>query len=134
MEISSEAAYAQATAEQKAKTIEETLSHFGIPAKVIDTKAGPTITQFAVEPGFIERKGLDGTMLRRKVPVNRILALSNDLALALAMESWRRDGATSLRPSLINSSSLGCSYASILAAPAPPASAEVPMVDGRSPV
>lgn len=89
LEISSEAAYAQATAEQKAKTIEETLSQFGIPAKVIDKKAGPTITQFAVEPGFIERKGLDGTMLRRKVPVNRILALSNDLALALAASPIR---------------------------------------------
>ncbi|MBI4674757.1 MAG: DNA translocase FtsK 4TM domain-containing protein [Chloroflexi bacterium] len=84
LEISSEAAYAQASAEQKAKTIEETLSHFGIPAKVIGSKAGPTITQFAVEPGFIERRGLDGTIQRRKVPVNRILALSNDLALALA--------------------------------------------------
>lgn len=89
LEISSEAAFAQATAAQKAKIIEETLSHFGIPAKVIDTKAGPTITQFAVEPGFIERKGLDGSMLRRKVPVNRILALSNDLALALAASPIR---------------------------------------------
>lgn len=89
LDTSSEAAYAQATAEQKAKIIEETLSHFGIPAKVIDTKAGPTITQFAVEPGFIERKGLDGSMLRRKVPVNRILALSNDLALALAASPIR---------------------------------------------
>src|SRR5581483_6243310 len=81
LEASSEAAYAQASAEQKARMIEETLSHFGIPAKVIDTKAGPTITQFAVEPGFIERRGLDGQIQRRKVPVNRILALSNDLAL-----------------------------------------------------
>lgn len=89
LDISSEAAYAQATAEQKAKTIEETLSHFGIPAKVIDKKAGPTITQFAVEPGFIERKGLDGQVLRRKVAVNRILALSNDLALALAASPIR---------------------------------------------
>lgn len=89
LEISSEAAYAQATAEQKAKTIEETLSQFGIPAKVIDKKAGPTITQFAVEPGFVERKGLDGEILRRKVPVNRILALSNDLALALAASPIR---------------------------------------------
>src|SRR5581483_7926202 len=60
LEISSEAAYAQASASQKAKTIEETLSQFGIPAKVIDTKAGPTITQFAIEPGFVERKGMDG--------------------------------------------------------------------------
>lgn len=89
LEISSEAAYAQATADQKAKTIEETLSQFGIPAKVIDKKAGPTITQFALEPGFIERKGLDGVVQRRKVPVNRILALSNDLALALAASPIR---------------------------------------------
>lgn len=89
LESSSEAAYAQATADQKAKTIEETLSHFGIPAKVIDKKAGPTITQFAVEPGFVERKALDGTVQRRKVAVNRILALSNDLALALAASPIR---------------------------------------------
>jgi S-DNA-T family DNA segregation ATPase FtsK/SpoIIIE len=89
LEISSEAAYAQATAVQKARIIEETLSHFGIPAKVVETNAGPTITQFAVEPGFIERKGLDGTLQRRKVPVNRILALSNDLALALAASPIR---------------------------------------------
>lgn len=89
LETSSEAAYAQATAAQKAKTIEETLAHFGIPAKVVETNAGPTITQFAVEPGFIERKGLDGTLQRRKVPVNRILALSNDLALALAASPIR---------------------------------------------
>ncbi len=89
LEISSEAAYAQATAEQKARIIEETLSHFGIPAKVVETNAGPTITQFAVEPGFIDRKGLDGAMQRRKVPVNRILALSNDLALALAASPIR---------------------------------------------
>jgi S-DNA-T family DNA segregation ATPase FtsK/SpoIIIE len=89
LESSSEAAYAQATAEQKARTIEETLSHFGIPAKVVQTNAGPTITQFAVEPGFIERRGLDGSIQRRKVPVNRILALSNDLALALAASPIR---------------------------------------------
>ncbi|MCG3141412.1 MAG: hypothetical protein HDKAJFGB_02693 [Anaerolineae bacterium] len=89
LEISSEAAYAQATAAQKARTIEETLSHFGIPAKVVETNAGPTITQFAVEPGFIDRKGLDGAVQRRKVPVNRILALSNDLALALAASPIR---------------------------------------------
>lgn len=89
LESSSEAQYAQTSAEQKARIIEETLGHFGIPAKVIDKKAGPTITQFAVEPGFVERRGLDGQIHRRKVPVNRILALSNDLALALAASPIR---------------------------------------------
>lgn len=84
-----EAQFAQSTAEDKKTIIERTLTEFGIPAKVSHYSAGPTITQFAVEPGFIERRGLDGQMQRRKVPVNRILALSNDLALALAASPIR---------------------------------------------
>lgn len=86
---SAEAQFAQSTAEDKKKIIERTLSEFGIPASVTHYSAGPTITQFAVEPGFIERRGLDGQMQRRKVPVNRILALSNDLSLALAASPIR---------------------------------------------
>lgn len=89
LEVSSEAKYAQATAQDKAHTIEQTLEQFGIPAKVIDINAGPTITQFAVEPGFIERRGLDGQLRQRKVPVSRIQSLSNDLALALAASPIR---------------------------------------------
>jgi DNA segregation ATPase FtsK/SpoIIIE, S-DNA-T family len=84
LQESSDADYAQTTARDKAHTIEQTLDHFGIPAKVIDINAGPTITQFALEPGFVERRGLDGQVRKRKVPVSRILSLSNDLALALA--------------------------------------------------
>ncbi len=90
LEESSEAKYAQSTAEEKKRIIQETLGHFGIPADVINYQAGPTITQFAVEPKFIERRGPDGQVIyRRKVPVNRILALSNDLALALAASPIR---------------------------------------------
>jgi S-DNA-T family DNA segregation ATPase FtsK/SpoIIIE len=84
LNTTADAEYAQTTAKDKAHTIEQTLDHFGIPAKVIDINAGPTITQFAVEPGFVERRGLDGQVRNRKVPVSRILSLSNDLALALA--------------------------------------------------
>ncbi len=87
---SSEAQYAQSTSEQKARIITETLDQFGIPAEVIDTQAGPTITRFAIKPGFFERRGPDGEVIyKRKVPVNRILALSNDLALALAASPIR---------------------------------------------
>jgi S-DNA-T family DNA segregation ATPase FtsK/SpoIIIE len=60
LEVSSEAKYAQSTADQKKRIIEETLDQFGIPAKVVEINAGPTITQFGVEPGFVERRGLDG--------------------------------------------------------------------------
>ncbi|MBI5648871.1 MAG: DNA translocase FtsK [Chloroflexi bacterium] len=65
-------------------TIEETLQHFGVPAKVIEVNQGPTITQFGVEPGFVEQKGVDGKINRVKVKVSRISALQHDLELALS--------------------------------------------------
>lgn len=89
LEVSSEAKYAQSTAEQKKRVIEETLEQFGIPARVVEINAGPTITQFGVEPGFVERRALDGQVRQRKVPVSRIMSLSNDLALALAASPIR---------------------------------------------
>lgn len=68
----------------KVKQIEETLAHFGVPAKVIEVNQGPTITQFGVEPGFVQQKSPDGSMRQTKVKVNRISALQHDLELALA--------------------------------------------------
>ena len=35
--------------------IEDTLASFGVPAKVVEVNQGPTVTQFGVEPGYIER-------------------------------------------------------------------------------
>lgn len=74
---------------EKVKRIEETLTHFGVPAKVIEVNQGPTITQFGVEPGFLEQKGTDGAMRKVKVKVNRISALQHDLELALAASPIR---------------------------------------------
>lgn len=68
----------------KVRQIEETLTHFGVPAKVVEVNQGPTITQFGVEPGFLEQKGPDGSIRRTKVKVSRISALQHDLELALA--------------------------------------------------
>jgi len=64
--------------------IEKTLADFGVPAKVVDFKAGPSVTQFAVEPGFVVRNGPDGAPKRYKVRVSQISTLTNDLALALS--------------------------------------------------
>lgn len=77
-------AFSETDARYKARVIEETLTSFGVPAKVIEIRQGPVVTQFGVEPGYIERKDRDGHIKRRKVRVNRIQALVNDLALALA--------------------------------------------------
>jgi S-DNA-T family DNA segregation ATPase FtsK/SpoIIIE len=69
--------------------IEKTLADFGIPARVVDFKTGPSVTQFALEPGYIETAGPDGEMRRSKVRVSAISGLANDLALALSAPRLR---------------------------------------------
>ena len=65
--------------EQRARLIEDTLSSFGAPAQVVEISRGPTITQFGVEPLFVETRGG-----RTRVRVNKIASLADDLALALS--------------------------------------------------
>lgn len=66
--------------QQRARLIEETLASFGAPAQVVAISRGPAITQFGVEPLFLESRG----GVRTKVRVSKISSLSDDLALALA--------------------------------------------------
>jgi len=80
--------------------IEKTLSEFGIPAKVIGFKIGPTVTQFAVEPGFLEKQGSEDEMTKQKVRVAQIAALRRDLALALSAERLRIEAPVPGRPYL----------------------------------
>ena len=51
--------------------IEKTLAEFGIPAKVVGFRSGPTVTQFAVEPGYIDKADDD----RQKIRVSQISSL-----------------------------------------------------------
>lgn len=69
---------------QRARLIEDTLESFGAPAKVVEINRGPTITQFGVEPGFIESR--TGQM---RVRVSKIAALADDLALTLSAKRIR---------------------------------------------
>lgn len=73
---------------QTASLIEKTLSEFGIPAKVTGFRNGPTVTQFAVQPGFI-KKGNEEDAQLLKVRVAQIAGLQKDLALALSAERLR---------------------------------------------
>ena len=73
---------------QTAGLIEKTLSEFGIPAKVVGFRIGPTVTQFAVQPGFI-KKGTEEDAQQMKVRVAQIASLQKDLALALSAERLR---------------------------------------------
>lgn len=78
--------------------IEKTLAEFGIPAQVIGFQVGPTVTQFAVEPGFVEKTSSEEEITRHKVRVAQIASLSRDLALALSAPSLRIEAPVPGRP------------------------------------
>ncbi|MDZ7726859.1 MAG: DNA translocase FtsK, partial [Dehalococcoidia bacterium] len=94
----------------RGQLIVDTLASFGVDATVVEINEGPTVTQFGVEPGWevkykdVPLKDENGKRLigadgkprserveagRTRVRVNRITALQNDLALALAAPSLR---------------------------------------------
>jgi S-DNA-T family DNA segregation ATPase FtsK/SpoIIIE len=87
---------------QRARLIEEALASYGVESKVVQINAGPTVTQFGVEPGWdrkmreVRERDKDGNIKVRleevsktRVKVDRITSLANDLALALAAPSIR---------------------------------------------
>lgn len=77
-------AYNEESDKQRAKVIEDTLASFGAPARVVEVNRGPTITQFGVEPAFIETRAG-----RTRVRVGKIASLADDLSLALAASRIR---------------------------------------------
>lgn len=84
LDAGGEVSYDDEIDRQRARIIEETLASFGAPARVEEINRGPTITQFGVEPGFVEsRSG------RMRVRVSKIAALADDLALALSARTIR---------------------------------------------
>jgi S-DNA-T family DNA segregation ATPase FtsK/SpoIIIE len=65
--------------QERGQLIEQTLASFGAPAHIVEIHQGPTVTQYGVEPDFVEsRSG------RMRVRVSKIVGLADDLALALA--------------------------------------------------
>jgi S-DNA-T family DNA segregation ATPase FtsK/SpoIIIE len=78
------------TINQTAGMIEKTLAEFGILTTVIGFRVGPTVTQFAVQPGFMKRAGTTEEEAQQiKVRVAQIASLQKDLALALSAERLR---------------------------------------------
>ncbi|MBE0481008.1 MAG: DNA translocase FtsK [Dehalococcoidia bacterium] len=95
---------------ERAKLIEDALESYGVEARVAQINPGPSVTQFGIEPGWdrkfkkiVERDergktrlDKDGNPVERteeisktRVKVERITALANNLALALASPSIR---------------------------------------------
>jgi S-DNA-T family DNA segregation ATPase FtsK/SpoIIIE len=74
--VPAQAAVAPSDNMLRMRLIEDTLAAFNVRARVVGAHSGPTVTQFDVQP-------------ERGVRVQRITALQNDLALALAARSIR---------------------------------------------
>ncbi len=102
LDTSPDVQFSEADNLQRAKLIENTLSSYGVDAKVVKINSGPTVTQFGVEPGWdikyreVRERDRDGKIqIRReeisktRVKVERIASLTNDLALALAAPTIR---------------------------------------------
>lgn len=89
LDAASEQDLSPAEIRKRARIIEDTLASFNVPAKVVEVNRGPTVTQFGVEPGYIERRTSNGQTTKAKIKVSKISNLSNDLALALAASPIR---------------------------------------------
>jgi len=80
------------TINQTAGMIEKTLAEFGIIATVVGFRIGPTVTQFAVQPGFMKKQGAtttDEEAQQINVRVAQIASLQKDLTLALSAQRIR---------------------------------------------
>jgi S-DNA-T family DNA segregation ATPase FtsK/SpoIIIE len=62
--------------QEKAKVLEDTLAEFGVAVKVVGIETGPVITQYELE-------------LAPGIKVNRVVSLSDDIAMALKAPSVR---------------------------------------------
>ena len=102
LDVLPEVEFSQADNVKRAKLIEDSLGSYGVEAKVVQINAGPTVTQFGVEPGWdrkfkeVKEKDKNGNIVTRqeevaktRVKVERITSLANDLALTLAAPSIR---------------------------------------------
>ncbi len=85
--------YGNADVAEMEKLLLDTLEDFNVPVRVVHVETGPTVTQFGLEPLYTERAGQ-----KRKVRVNRIVGLANDLALALAAPAVRIEAPVPGRP------------------------------------
>ena len=86
-------AYGNSNVHLLQQLIASTLEDFNVPVRVVHVETGPTVTQFGVEPLYVESAGQ-----KRKVRVSRIVNLADDLALALAAPAVRIEAPVPGRP------------------------------------
>ena len=70
---------------EQARVIEDTLKSFGAPGRVVEINTGPVITQYGVEPDYLQSR----SGKKSRVKVSAIAQLDRDLQLALGARSIR---------------------------------------------
>ncbi|MBI2755296.1 MAG: DNA translocase FtsK [Chloroflexi bacterium] len=78
LQVKVQAERSGADVEARSRLIEETLATFNVDARVVEANQGPAVTQYGIEPG-------------EGVPVSKILARQNDLALRLGASPLRME-------------------------------------------
>src|SRR4030065_638663 len=77
LDTSPEVQFSEADNLQRAKLIVDTLASYGVDAKVVQINAGPTVTQFGVEPGWdvrykeIKERDRDGNIQIRREELSK---------------------------------------------------------------
>lgn len=71
-----------------ALTLTKTLTDFNAPATIEAVHIGAAVTQFALRPGHLPRV-VNGTKTRTPVRAGQIIALADDIAVALRVQSVR---------------------------------------------
>jgi hypothetical protein len=74
-----------ADAKRLADVIETTLSQFGLAGKVVEIRRGPTVTQFGIEPGYMDRgsQSRDKALLKMRNALNVAVYEAVDVELSV---------------------------------------------------
>lgn len=76
----------EADAQHMADEIETTLTHFGLLGKVVEIRRGPTVTQYGIEPGYLERGAQNREKIIQKVRDSMNEAIDESIVVEGSMD------------------------------------------------
>ncbi len=87
-----------ADAKRLADVIETTLAQFGLAGKVVEIRRGPTVTQFGIEPGYLDRgaQSRDKALLKIRNALNAAVYEAVDVELSVEKTSAQIKAPTAL--------------------------------------
>ncbi len=71
---------------RQAQVIETTLAQFGLSGKVVEVRRGPTVTQFGVEPGYMERGSQSREKALQRFRAALVAALHESVVIEVSVD------------------------------------------------